>query len=131
MEGIEKNMSTQKHTPAPIAVEKVGIFYSLTRPLTEQERKDFCVSPTDTRGMSLLAISKDDMACVESEGDARLWAASPKMLDALEEARMVTNDAADYFSQRNLGEPARILFGRLLAAYGKASEAIAAAKPTA
>ncbi len=35
--------------------------------------------------MSLLAITKDDFACVEKEADARLWAASPDLLAALKE----------------------------------------------
>lgn len=69
------------HTPGPIIVRKVGpFFWSIERELDADEKRDMGLHLQDPRGMSLLAVDKDGFACIENQGDARLWASAPDLL---------------------------------------------------
>lgn len=64
----------EKATQGPWEAERHGLFALLTHALTPAEKKEWGVGDEDDRPASLLAISKDDMGCVEKPEDAALIA---------------------------------------------------------
>lgn len=64
-------------------IEPHGTGWLVTRPLTAAERDLYGVSSSDSRGMSILGISSDEMAIIMEEADARLVAAAPDLLRSL------------------------------------------------
>lgn len=72
--------------------------------------------------------TRGEMEVNEDEANARLIASAPELLTALEDAHNHIEEATNYLAARNLGEPARLLFGKMANCFARTKTAIAKAK---
>ncbi len=81
-----------------------------------------CPETMDEARQIIRALSESKNTYIELTAEE--CAEKNRLLQALKDAQKLLDEAATYLTERNLGEPARLLMGRLIAANAAAMAAI-------